>query len=1801
MKKLTLSLALTSLLYLSSPTAMGGVSSGFDALVAGENEKAYQLFVKESKKDSNAAFIVGMLYYYGIGVPQDDQQAETWLLRAAEAGNGEALYNLGYLRAERKLPATSGDASGLELLLEASHAGIDDAVIILAIKLLEEEGMPETFFTEEVTSHLLSQLTQIVNGEGENAGLAGMVLASTLLYPLPFQPSGPDYLRAVSLLEESYEKGFIPAVMGLAALYNEGGYGLEADPIKAAYYEAILLENFMILAQISDLFPKEHSHYRVMTPQQRVQYQRSLEKMAAEGSVSALLQLIYRYEVGEGVEKDPLKVIHYQEMLANLGTGEALYALALMQLESEKILAFQTMQRAAEDDYLPAIHWLSDSFNYGWNDDSSIIATYELQGAHLGDTRSIKAVVDRLYDERSNVGWWNESSRPLAIIEKELYDWLIQWQQVAQNESQPYLELSEAYKQGLGVAKDPEMALKTLQQGIENVESHQQLLLDLADYYRLGFGVERDPSVAMGYYLQSEAIDSTLQGLEGVIALYLESDGFQRALLANHDGNVDGGNVGADLSPIALSPLMLLELFEVELTPELTDKVTYAAKQGGALLVDATISAQLYEHLLDRLEILLGIEGYESRYSYLLADRYMAQYWALLAQIEEEPTLATSLSEALNEALALAKSYYRGASDLSEQAHLHAAEAEIALANAPMLLDSGHIGIDQEIQSAYLRAAGHNLQQIQTLLLTEEELNAAFLDLQNHFDDPSRFLNRDETERAYQSLFQIMEELPSLQSWYGERLLPGNQKAFLALQQYYVAQSAKIPNFAQYYLALEALAQSNANTNANAPEMAERALTAYSTIKELAERDYLPAIYLLADRYQQEDALLIEALGGSQLDLLFWLEKAAQLKEDEAIYRLAEIYYDQDLPLMLAPGEGARLAITYYQQLSDPDYRFAKYHLEEVKARLERYQEIQQGAVKKDPESLFLQSQIYRYGEYGAMIDLQRADQLLIEAAEAGSIGAMRAYYDQYVSEMEMDEATLARFNRYHIAYVHLTHRDWETQRLADRYLKGDRIPESRKKAREYYQFAMANDPDSSAYYDLRQMDLFDKNMPLAEKGNSKAMLTIGRAYSNGAGVKENQELAYHWLKRAAESGDRDAAFYFGVMAQEGIIDEAGEIIIAPDWELALKWYEAASPRFKATIEDRVERYRTLYQPAAAGDSTAILALGELHLNEYRSYGKSYDLKMARSYYEEALALGVLEAHLGLSKLLEGEARHHYLENLLDRSQREAAYPAYQAPDFQLGLIEMLLMQSDQISLARLQFAISQLEKIAIDPQNSSKIRIAAFQQLLTLYQREYVVDEVVISAPDFEKSRALALQYSVEFPILKRVLADTLYQFREEEAQEEALQLWQEAGDEGDYISLIRLYRHLFPRSYDTISLAELNTLEALYQQYLAIAPTYPVGPSAYREFLKNYEIEGVLDNSTRAEMSLMLAALWEENGVDFIRNPQKVKYWYAQSLAFAVDDRIVTRLLEMAENEYQRVEASGGTQENESTRALSIGLLAPLSEIYLYSATLGKLDQDHFNQNNDRFDKLTSLQKHALMQLAQRYQDLRDYSDSWVVMETLQSLDEGDLHAAYRLGGYYLEGRYVRQNIPKALYYYQLAGEAGIADAYNRLGHLYWEEEYGIAQDYAQALAYFEKGAALGDSNTAHLAGDLLYFGREGIQPDYQRAFDYYDQTDLATGSHHALAKYKQAEILYRGLLRDLTIEDFVEAYRLLLLAAEHGDLLAIDALDHWSYEAALAEAAARHAKAAEVELVREPNESTESNEPTESNESNEEWGGY
>ena len=55
--------------------------------------------VKKSAKqgDAQAQYILGLVYDYGRGVPENDHTAVQWYLKAAEQGHAEAQFNLGVM------------------------------------------------------------------------------------------------------------------------------------------------------------------------------------------------------------------------------------------------------------------------------------------------------------------------------------------------------------------------------------------------------------------------------------------------------------------------------------------------------------------------------------------------------------------------------------------------------------------------------------------------------------------------------------------------------------------------------------------------------------------------------------------------------------------------------------------------------------------------------------------------------------------------------------------------------------------------------------------------------------------------------------------------------------------------------------------------------------------------------------------------------------------------------------------------------------------------------------------------------------------------------------------------------------------------------------------------------------------------------------------------------------------------------------------------------------------------------------------------------------------------------------------------------------------------------------------------------------------------------------------------------------------------------------------------------------------------------------------------------------------------
>ena len=100
---------------------------------------------------------------------------------------------------------------------------------------------------------------------------------------------------------------------------------------------------------------------------------------------------------------------------------------------------------------------------------------------------------------------------------------------------------------------------------------------------------------------------------------------------------------------------------------------------------------------------------------------------------------------------------------------------------------------------------------------------------------------------------------------------------------------------------------------------------------------------------------------------------------------------------------------------------------------------------------------------------------------------------------------------------------------LAIMYDLGEGVPQSSKKAFEYYRAA-------------------------AEQGFADAQNNLGVMYDQGEGVKNNYKEALKWYKLAAENGNRDAPNNIGVLYMTGLGTPR-------DFLMAHKWFTVAGAR----------------------------------------------------------------------------------------------------------------------------------------------------------------------------------------------------------------------------------------------------------------------------------------------------------------------------------------------------------------------------------------------------------------------------------------------------------------------------------------------------------------------------------------------------------------------------------------------------------------------------------------------------------------
>ncbi len=103
--------------------------------------------------DPKAQYLLGLMYYRGHGVKQDDALAAKWFHRAADQGQAEAQFNLGVMYAEGQ-GVPQDNAEGIRWYRLAADQGEPRAQYNLGVSYAEGYGVEENFVTAYVWFNL---------------------------------------------------------------------------------------------------------------------------------------------------------------------------------------------------------------------------------------------------------------------------------------------------------------------------------------------------------------------------------------------------------------------------------------------------------------------------------------------------------------------------------------------------------------------------------------------------------------------------------------------------------------------------------------------------------------------------------------------------------------------------------------------------------------------------------------------------------------------------------------------------------------------------------------------------------------------------------------------------------------------------------------------------------------------------------------------------------------------------------------------------------------------------------------------------------------------------------------------------------------------------------------------------------------------------------------------------------------------------------------------------------------------------------------------------------------------------------------------------------------------------------------------------------------------------------------------------------------------------------------------------------------------------------------------------------------
>ena len=174
----------------------------------------------------------------------------------------------------------------------------------------------------------------------------------------------------------------------------------------------------------------------------------------------------------------------------------------------------------------------------------------------------------------------------------------------------------------------------------------------------------------------------------------------------------------------------------------------------------------------------------------------------------------------------------------------------------------------------------------------------------------------------------------------------------------------------------------------------------------------------------------------------------------------------------------------------------------------------------------------------------------------------------------------------------------------------------------------------------------------LAEKGDSKAQVRLGRLYTKGVGVDQDYKLAMDWLKKAQAQGDANALVHIGHMHEKGLGVAVDELFALSLYKQAIdSGSKVAGVRLgnlyiwgKVVPQDYAKAIEYIKPAAEKGNSAGLNAMGFLY---EKGWGVDKDLKKTVDYYEKAIGKG--NAH-AMGRL----GRFYFKGTYVDRDLRKA-------------------------------------------------------------------------------------------------------------------------------------------------------------------------------------------------------------------------------------------------------------------------------------------------------------------------------------------------------------------------------------------------------------------------------------------------------------------------------------------------------------------------------------------------------------------